>query len=317
MSASAEGPGNFARWALKLLNPALRTIAVSSMLNANAAFGSLALELCESIPLYLSSLPTTRTSFNGKRKLNRPVHLMRKFPPASIQIENMSAIYSKCLLSETASLTRVRVQSFLNSKSVSLFGCLICRLGLEWVENYDKSRKGSIIYSTFPLLKIFSSIRKRNYLFPSLGIIGARERVYEFSNGAVAIQMIIIRDSIHVKTKRCPVQFAENYLFQFRKCSIVLNRFQYYATRVDVGNNPENSAWKSRSWWCFQRTRFCKSLWLTRNNIPGARATRHDVKSESISALSDVVNYILWKLIISKTIERARKLEILILYNIS
>jgi len=99
------------------------------------------------------------------------------------------------------------------------------------------------------------------------------ECVYEFNNKAVAIQVIIIRDSIHVKTKRYPVQFAENYLFQFRKCSIVLNRFQYYTTRVAVGNNPENSAWKSRSWWCFQRTWFCKTLWLTRNNIPGARAT--------------------------------------------
>jgi len=97
----ARGPGNFARWALKLLNPTLHTIAVSSMLNANAAFGSLALELCESIPLYLSSLSTTRTSFNGKRKLNRLVRLIRKFPPASVQIENMPAIYSKCLLSES------------------------------------------------------------------------------------------------------------------------------------------------------------------------------------------------------------------------
>lgn len=137
--------------------------------------------------------------------------------------------------------------------------------------------------------------------------------VYEFSNKAIAIQMIIIRDSIHVKTKRCPVQFAENYLFQFRKCSIVLNRFQYYATRMAVGNNPENSAWKSRSWWCFQRTRFCKILWLPRNNIPDARATRHDVKPECIFASSNVVNYNIWKLIISKTIER--KLEILIFYH--
>lgn len=101
----AGGPGNFARRVLKLLNPALRAIAVSSMLNANAAFGSLDPELRESIPLCLSSLPTTRTSFNGRMEVEPPlVHLIRKFPPASVQIENMLAIYSKCLPSEGPSL---------------------------------------------------------------------------------------------------------------------------------------------------------------------------------------------------------------------
>jgi len=43
------------------------------------------------------------------------------------------------------------------------------------------------------------------------------ECVYEFNNKAVTIQVIIIRDSIHVKTKRYPVQFAENYLQMLRR----------------------------------------------------------------------------------------------------
>lgn len=79
-------PGNFARWVLKLLNPAMRAIAVSSMLNANAAFGSLALELRESqfpFAFLLSSFLYDPHEFNGRRKLNRPVRLIRKFPPAS------------------------------------------------------------------------------------------------------------------------------------------------------------------------------------------------------------------------------------------
>lgn len=73
-------PGNFARWALKLLNPALRAIAVSSMLNANAAFGSLAFELRESqfpFTFLLSSFPYDPHEFNGRRKLNRPVLNMK------------------------------------------------------------------------------------------------------------------------------------------------------------------------------------------------------------------------------------------------
>lgn len=79
-----------------------------------------------------------------------------------------------------------------------------------------------------------------------------------------------------IKTKRCPAQFVGNYLFQFRKRTIIMNGYRYYTVAGSVRDNPENSAHErgnhNRGDGVFKELGFAKTFDSRRHNTPGGVA---------------------------------------------